>query len=822
MFSFSPDDQLGTAHWAAPGWLAQAREYRPGMFWLGRHPHDYSVAIGAPLNRHAFLCADTRTGKGRAIILNNGAMWPGSYIDVTPKGENATILAPRRAQGDEHCDGMGQETFVLDPFHAADVPEDLRGFFNPFDEFDPDDPLDGATRMINAMKIEPSGAGESSKWLELGADYAAFLATHLYTSELYAPEEKNLVMLRRLTTAGKAEDHEEFRQLHAQGAFDQEFENGTMDHIPDPFELLIREMQSNEAAGGMIKRFGFNLEANEKKHGSYFESVRKNADNITKWLDNPKLAAQVTGDGMAADRRLDLQRIKTDPNGISVFICLPTSRKEFAAGWQRMLIELMLHRFKDTPGAPEAGHKILMSVDEFLGYGPMPSLLSGMTEIAGAGCALFLSAQLLGPIKHMYKEAWETFASSSGLSIWFGLDEKDGAIKHVSELLGEMTIRRIGRSTNMSQSESSQTSTAEGETFGTSESFTETSGKGGSRQTNRSSTTNSGSNTGRNSGATARGGMLIDLLPSSSSGRNSGQHSGRSRTKGTSEGTSWQSSESRQHGSNQSQTTTRTQSHGTTQQRGQSMSEQFFKRPLLTIDEARLHFADFSSEAMHPYHPGLALIVEAGAPPYIVRKSFIDMDPLFVRTFSPHKDYPFIPVKRQPMLEYMYTPEHHFGFRMPLDFQLRGYQLRPAPGLRLGAPVAKGEAFAELVGPPSISFAETKRVRVASIKAPCPLVVSDANDDPSDELSLIIRRQGRTPLPALPCRQVNHSLIKGAKLHRARVKRRQHNAELRRQEQREAYRRQQERYKHRHWYAVKDTATRFLNWSAGKIKERMR
>lgn len=788
MFDFSPDDELGTAFWSSPAWLAQARPYRPGMFWLGRHPHDYSIPIGARLNRHAFLCADTQTGKGRSIVLNNGALWPGSYIDVTPKGENASILAARRGAGNAHCDGLSQDVYVLDPFAAADVEASLRGFFDPLDEIDPEDPLDGATRIIHAMKIETPGAGESKKWLDLGAEFAAKLLTHLYTSDQYTDREKHLVTLRRLVTAGKADDYEEFRRLHEQGAFDKEFEEGTLEHLPDPFELLIRELQGNPACGNTIRDFGLNLESNERKHGNYFESVRKSADDITKWLDNPKLAAQVTGSAMDPSRRLRLARIKDDPKGVSVFICLPTSRKEGFAAWQRMLIELMLHRFKDMDAPPATGRKILMSVDEFLGYGRMDSIQSGMTEIAGAGVALFLSVQQLGRLKEIYKEGWEVFASSAGLSIWFGLDEKDGALKHISELLGEQTIRRIGHSSNSSFSESQQTSRAAGETYGYNRSTSRTQGTGGSSTLNRSHTTNSGSSTGRNSGTTSRGGTLIDLLPSHNRGRNYGSHHGRSDTTGSSEGTSWQKSSTEQQGENFSHTVTNTETSGTTHQISEGQSEQFFKRPLLTIDEGRIHLAARTAEPYHPHHPGLALVIEAGTPPYIVRKSFYDMDPLFERTFTPNKRHDFVPLIAQPMLEYMYTDEQHFGFRMPRDFQAKGYELRPLPELEPGALIQRGAAFAELVGPPSTGYTPD-RERIARIEAPFPLLITDVDDRPDQELSLVIRKQGRAALPAGPCNKVNRVLVAKAKSHRRDVRRREKEEAQRLEDERAAARR---------------------------------
>ena len=133
------DDPLAGSKWADPEYIADKYCYEPGAIWLGRNPHNPDQAIGHKDERHVFLCAETRQGKGRSFLVNNQILWPGSLISIGPKGEEATIAAVRRGPGNEYCDGMGQEVYVLDPMNCAQVPDELRAYFNPLAELDPND-----------------------------------------------------------------------------------------------------------------------------------------------------------------------------------------------------------------------------------------------------------------------------------------------------------------------------------------------------------------------------------------------------------------------------------------------------------------------------------------------------------------------------------------------------------------------------------------------------------------------------------------------------------------------------------------------------------
>ncbi|WP_156427737.1 type IV secretory system conjugative DNA transfer family protein [Thiohalocapsa sp. ML1] len=96
---------LGRARWADPEYIAARYAWREGAIWLGRCPHDPERAIGFDDNRHVFLCAETRSGKGRAFLVNNQVLWPGSLIAIDPKSEAVVTAAARRGPGNDFCEG---------------------------------------------------------------------------------------------------------------------------------------------------------------------------------------------------------------------------------------------------------------------------------------------------------------------------------------------------------------------------------------------------------------------------------------------------------------------------------------------------------------------------------------------------------------------------------------------------------------------------------------------------------------------------------------------------------------------------------------------
>jgi len=95
--------------------------YRSGALFLGLD--DEGHEIGVQTERHAITIAGSRSGKGAALIVPNLLRWPHNVLCIDPAGENVAATWQAR-------EAMGQKVHVLDPFHAANVPDRLRASCN--------------------------------------------------------------------------------------------------------------------------------------------------------------------------------------------------------------------------------------------------------------------------------------------------------------------------------------------------------------------------------------------------------------------------------------------------------------------------------------------------------------------------------------------------------------------------------------------------------------------------------------------------------------------------------------------------------------------
>ncbi|MEM9940722.1 MAG: type IV secretory system conjugative DNA transfer family protein [Planctomycetota bacterium] len=108
------------------------------------------VPIGAADDRHHFLLAGSRGGKGRSVLTPNLIMLPRetSVLVLDPKGDLAAVTAKYRNLE------LGQDVAVTDPFDCSgSQTRAYRKSFNPID-FVVNSPPSSLT--ANAMLVVPS------------------------------------------------------------------------------------------------------------------------------------------------------------------------------------------------------------------------------------------------------------------------------------------------------------------------------------------------------------------------------------------------------------------------------------------------------------------------------------------------------------------------------------------------------------------------------------------------------------------------------------------------------------------------------------------
>jgi len=613
---------IATAQWADPALVEDRYFYQQGDVWLGRSPGDTRLPIGYRDDRHVCLVSGSRAGKGTSVIINNLCLWPGSTVIVDPKGENATITAPRRGKGSPNCEGLGQSVHVLDPFNSAQVDDCYRTRFNPLDTMDPDneETVDEAARIADAIVVVHEQAKDPF-WDESARAMVKGLILHILTAPEYEGR-RNLITLRQLITRGDWEAVETLRQ------------SGETEISP-AHALLWMEVGKNPAYGGIVAGLGdtfTNMLVNSPKQ---FESVLQVANRNTEFIDSPAMQRCLE----ASD--FDLADLKTSPEGMSLFLCLPQRFMNTHYRWLRLMISLTVTEMEVVRGRPATGHPVLMVLDEFAGLKRMEIIEHAVAQIAGYGVKLFFVLQSLEQLKAVYKDNWETFLSNSGLKVFFSLDDHFSR-DYVSKLVGETEVIREARSASESDSES--------ESFSHTVNRSRTTGRSVSDGTNWSDTDSQ--SRGINSSQTrSRGGTFgrswnpagILGLTEKNIQYSRNRNWSKSHTEGTSQGWSHSHTGGGSRSTSESESYTEGESfgttHGTSHSHTTGMSETIHKRALVTPDEIGHLFARINDPQQSAY-PGLALVVISGERAIALRRVNYFEDYQFARLFEPHPDYP--------------------------------------------------------------------------------------------------------------------------------------------------------------------------------------
>jgi type IV secretory pathway TraG/TraD family ATPase VirD4 len=657
--------RIATAEWADPDEVESRYLYHDGTIWLGRSASEHQTPLGYRDDRHVCLVGGSRGGKGTTGIIPALITWPSSICVVDPKGENATITAARRGGGSQHAKGMGQSVKVLDPFQSAQVDDGLRGRFNPLDALDPqnEETIDEAGRIADAIVVIHEGSNDPF-WDESARAMVKGLILHVLTAPQYEGR-RNLITLRKLVTRGDWETVETLRDA------------GEKD-IPPAHGLLWTGLANNQAFDGLVAGIGdsfTNMLLNSPKQ---FESVLQVANRNTEFIDSPAMQ-RLLG---ASD--FQLSELKTRPEGLSLYLCLPQRYMSTHYRWIRMMIALTVTEMEKVRGKPAAGHPVLLVLDEFAGLKRMEVIEHAVAQIAGYGVKMFFVLQSLEQLKGAYKENWETFLANSGLKVFFNLEDNFSR-DYVSKLIGETEVIREVRSGSDSVSESegvshsTSESRSESASHSTSRSQSESAGRSSSSGTSESEGTNSSRSSGRSWGINdseskswanswgkswTPGGFWGRTLSGGSDSRTVTQSVSRGKSKGWTEG----KSEGVSHGTSRSLTDGTSQTHGTgssenegatygtstsetagttrgsSQSRTAGASETIHKRALVTPDEIGQIFARLDDRGRAAY-PGLALVVISGARPVALRRVNYFEDHQFAGLFDPHPDHPFVKIE---------------------------------------------------------------------------------------------------------------------------------------------------------------------------------
>ncbi|MCA9304591.1 MAG: type IV secretory system conjugative DNA transfer family protein, partial [Phycisphaerales bacterium] len=461
------ESRLGTAEWEDLDVFVERHRYENGDFWIGRSPKT-GEPLGYSDDRHVFLASKSRSGKGTTTIINNLLTWKGSMVVVDPKGENATVTAARRGSGSAYCEGMGQRVFVLDPFGSSSVDEKYRASFNPLDALDPTSKsvIDDAGLIADA--IIPERPDAKDPYFDLTArKMLKGLILHVITAPHFEGR-RNLMTVRALIRHGERDGLEKLKAFRAI----RENDSAKRRPLPSAFQLLWSDVAANDALEGIIAGIGESISNSSIEASKTFDNCLSTLDRHSEFLDSFEMRKVLE----RSDFRL--ADLKTDPGGVSLYLCLPQRYTTEHYRWLRLMNTLVITMMEEVKEQPATGHRILMVLDEFLLLEHMKVIERAVPYIAGYGLTMFFVVQSLEHLKKVYRETWETLIANCGIKMFYAVGDHFSR-KYISDLIGETEV--IRETEGWSEQQGTSESSTQGENRSRTDGISESSAEGRSR-----------------------------------------------------------------------------------------------------------------------------------------------------------------------------------------------------------------------------------------------------------------------------------------------------------------------------------------------------
>ncbi|PHQ33118.1 type IV secretory system conjugative DNA transfer family protein [Rhodopirellula bahusiensis] len=370
----------------------------------GRFPRWASggVPIGVADDRHHFLLAGSRAGKGRSVLTPNLISLPKStsVLVLDPKGDLAAMTARWRHQG------LGQDVAVTDPFDCSGA--STRSYRSAFNAVDfvvgshPDVLTANAMLVADALVVE----NEQSKdphWDESGRDWIGGLIAHVATHANYEGR-RDLVTVWQLSSEAMqplADDSGRY--------------------------ALEAEMLQSDAAGGFVRAAAQSFYG---RSGSEFFGVASNARRHLSFIGVSAIQNVLRGPSV------DPKKLKS--GSLAWYVTSPAMRAPLMRGFQRLVVQMTLAAFEEENIS--TGHQTVFMLDEFQSLGRLRALETAIAQFAGLGAKLMIVLQDLPQIKAAYPKSWQTFLGNAGVLQAFGGND-DETLSYLSKRLGEALVK---------------------------------------------------------------------------------------------------------------------------------------------------------------------------------------------------------------------------------------------------------------------------------------------------------------------------------------------------------------------------------------------
>lgn len=399
-------------------------------FYLGSfHPdHGAKGEAGIEDDRHVFILAGNRAGKGTTLLIPNLLRWTpdksgkgGGVFCIDPKGENAAITACARGDhetakrmGSSVTTCIGQKVAILDPLGVVKGP--ARAYvvdYNPFVDVDIEDDDGAAGEMetfCEAVVMPEDGSG--AHWTESASTILA--GTIEWALHTQARDKITWPFIRTTMFEGLRMRASEPGQTH-------------------PFAAELQQVETPEGLAQMAASIIDSAGDNER--GSFVTTLMRQL----KWLNHRKMTKHLDGAGGFSLKTAVLENW-------SVYVCIPPGMINRFRRWLRLMVAIALDAKTQSPFDHE-GPQTLFVLDEFAALGSFAQIESGASNLAGYGVKLVTVIQNIGQLQRAYEKNWETFLGNAGVIIAWGLNDKESE-DYISHRVGQMMASVEGMSTS--------------------------------------------------------------------------------------------------------------------------------------------------------------------------------------------------------------------------------------------------------------------------------------------------------------------------------------------------------------------------------------
>lgn len=348
-------------------------------------------------DRHIVTIAPTGSGKGVSAqipaLLNPN--YPCSALVIDVKGQLAAVTGQTRFL-------CGQSLFAINPFNVLDIPT---ATYNPLKHLDPQSlSFSADCRKIAEGLVDQR---EGSHWQMSALDVVALLIEWVVIEE----EEKNLLTVQRLL------------------------------NLPDNERIaFFTKMQGCPRPAMAQAAARYALEDTEVRNCIQTAVVQLG------FLRDEGIARVLRGGGENEISFADLKK-----QLMTVYLILPPDLLITHGRFLRLLVMSALTELFKERAVPE--NPVLFMLDEFAQLGPMPLIENAAAICRDYKIRLWLILQNIPQLKSLYKDRWESFLSSSGVTQFFAPNDMDTAT-YISKRGGTQIITRKSQSFNTSSNSS--------------------------------------------------------------------------------------------------------------------------------------------------------------------------------------------------------------------------------------------------------------------------------------------------------------------------------------------------------------------------------